>query len=291
MLSKHQISQYWDQGFLIVPNVVSTNTLTIVNNTLLSLIESSRAIAASDAVFDLEDGHTAEEPRVRRIKEPHRVDPVFDQLLRCSEIVDLVSQLLGPNLRMDHTKLNIKPAGGGEAVQWHQDWAFYPYTNDDMLEVGIMLAETNSQNGPLLMIPKSHQGPVYDHNFKGYFAGAIGVDSEGLDLSSAVPCLGSPGTITLHHVRTVHGSATNNSDGARPILLLGYCAADAWPLREGSFGDLESFNGKMIRGKPTLQPRLKDVPVRMPYPIAPDQGWKSIFETQKQVGVRGFVAR
>jgi hypothetical protein len=85
----------------------------------------------------------------------------------------------------------------------------------------------------------------------------------------------------------VHGSESNLSDRDRPLLLLGYCAADAWPLRGDLFGDLESFNAKMVRGKPTLEPRLANVPVRMPYPPAPHQG--SIFENKCLVKGRSFA--
>ena len=47
--------------------------------------------------------------------------------------------LLGPNLRYHNNKLNMKNPANGSAVQWHQDWAFYPHTNDSILEVGIAL--------------------------------------------------------------------------------------------------------------------------------------------------------
>jgi phytanoyl-CoA hydroxylase len=201
--------------------------------------------------------------------------------------MDLVSQLIGPDLRMDHTKLNIKPARGGEPVEWHQDWAFYPHTNDDILEVGVMIEDCTMENGPLLMIPGSHRGPVFDHHYDGYFAGAIDPAAAGLDIREAVPITGKAGSITMHHVRLVHGSRDNLSDRDRPLLLFGYVAADAWPLRSDWFHDLESFNAKMLRGKPTLEPRLRDVPVRMPYPPAPHQG--SIFENQKLVKGRSFA--
>jgi phytanoyl-CoA hydroxylase len=188
---------------------------------------------------------------------------------------------------MDHTKLNIKPARGGEPVEWHQDWAFYPHTNDDILEVGVMIEDCTMENGPLLMIPGSHRGPVFDHHYDGYFAGAIDPAAAGLDIREAVPITGKAGSITMHHVRLVHGSRDNLSDRDRPLLLFGYVAADAWPLRSDWFHDLESFNAKMLRGKPTLEPRLRDVPVRMPYPPAPHQG--SIFENQKLVKGRSFA--
>jgi ectoine hydroxylase-related dioxygenase (phytanoyl-CoA dioxygenase family) len=188
---------------------------------------------------------------------------------------------------MDHTKLNIKPARGGEPVEWHQDWAFYPHTNDDILEVGVMIEDCTLENGPMLMIPGSHRGPVFDHHYDGYFAGAIDPAAAGLDIGKAVPVTGEAGSISLHHVRTVHGSRDNLSDRDRPLLLFGYVAADAWPLRADWFHDLDSFNAKMLRGKPTLEPRLREAPVRMPYPPAPHQG--SIFENQKLVKGRSFA--
>ena len=58
----------------------------------------------------------------------------------------------------------------------------------------------------------------------------VGPDACGLDVSRAAPCLGKAGSITMHHVRAVHGSATNFSGNERRFLLFQYRAADAWPL-------------------------------------------------------------
>jgi len=287
MLTTAQIESYRENGYVVVPDVIGPDVLAKARAKLAELIEKSREVTASDAVYDLEDAHTPRHPRVRRIKDPHINGEVYGNLLKSPDITDLVCQLIGPDLRMDHTKLNIKPARGGEPVEWHQDWAFYPHTNDDILEVGVMIEDCTLENGPLLMMPGSHRGPVFDHHYEGYFAGAIDPAAAGLDISKAVPITGKAGSITLHHVRLVHGSRDNLSERDRPLLLFGYCAADAWPLRADWFQDLESFFAKMVRGKPTLEPRLRDVPVRMPYPPAPHQG--SIFENQKLVKGRSFA--
>jgi phytanoyl-CoA hydroxylase len=287
MLTPTQIQSYRDNGYLVVPDALRPDQVAKGRAKLADLIEASRRVSASDAIYDLEDGHTPNNPRVRRIKDPHVVHPVYADLLRAPEIVDIVAQLIGPDLRMEHTKLNIKPARGGEPVEWHQDWAFYPYTNDDILEVGVMLEDCTMENGPLLMIPGSHRGPVFDHHHQGYFAGAIDPAAPGLDIHKAAAVTGKAGSISLHHVRTVHGSRENLSERDRPLLLYGYCAADAWPLRAEAFRDFDSFNARMLRGTPTLEPRLRDVPVRMPYPPAPNQG--SIFENQRLVKGRSFA--
>ena len=287
MLNAEQIKAYRAEGYLVVPNVIAPRQIARARTRLAELIEASRQVSVSDAIYDLEDAHTPENPRVRRIKDPHNVDPIYASLLRAPVILDKVAQLIGEDLRMEHAKLNIKPARGGEPVEWHQDWAFYPHTNDDILEVGVMIEDCTTINGPLLIIPGSHRGPIFDHHHQGYFVGAIDPVASGLNIDDAVAITGAAGSISLHHVRAVHGSKDNHSENDRPLLLFGYCAADAWPLRSDSFKDLESFNARMVRGEPTLEPRLRDVPIRMPYPPAPHQG--SIFENQKLVKGRSFT--
>ena len=48
--------------------------------------------------------------------------------------------------------------GYGAAVEWHQDWAFYPHTNDDLLAIGIYLDDCGPDNGPLMVIPEATGG-------------------------------------------------------------------------------------------------------------------------------------
>ena len=281
MLDRSQKDFFWDHGYLLVENVVSEQTLARARAAVDELVDSSRFVQTSDDRYDLEDDHRPDRPRVRRIKNPHTANPVFDDLLRGDLLVDIVAEVLGENLRIQHTKLNIKPGGGGEAVEWHQDWAFYPHTNDDILEVGVMLDDCTPENGPLMVFPGSHRGPTYDHHHDGYFAGAMAIAATDLNPADAVPLLGSAGSITLHHVRIVHGSVANTSDRDRRLLLYGYAAADAWVLPAYLFPGHDDYDSGMVRGQPTLEPRLKDVPVRMPYPPAPNQG--SIFENQRVV--------
>ena len=67
----------------------------------------------------------------------------FGRLLRTSGVIDPVKQLIGPDLRLHGSKLNMKSAGYGAPVEWHQDWAFYPHTNEDVLAIGIMLDDVD----------------------------------------------------------------------------------------------------------------------------------------------------
>jgi len=288
MLDRQQIAFYRDNGYVVLPGRIPANALAPVRAALARLLDGARGLSANDDVYDLEDSHRPDAPRVRRIKLPHVVDAAFDALLRSEAILAPVRDLLGPSLRLHTSKLNLKAADFGAAVEWHQDWAFYPHTNDDILAVGVMLDDVGPDNGPLMVLPGSHRGPVHDHHSDGCFCGAIDAAASGLDLDRAVALTGPAGSISLHHVRTVHGSDLNRSSRDRALLLYEITAADAWPLKGtmSPFSTLEEYDARMLCGEPTTQPRLADVPVRLPQPPAAGQG--SIYENQRGARARQF---
>ena len=182
----------------------------------------------------------------------------------------------------------MKSAGYGAAVEWRQDYAFYPHSNDDILAIGVIIDDMEQENGPLMVYPGSHKGPVYDHHVDGIFAGAILPEENELNPQDAVSLMGPAGSISIHHGRMVHGSALNTSDRARRILFFEMMAADAFPLMGSMtrWDGIEDYNKRMLCGKPTLNPRLKDIPVRIPQP-QPNVPI-SIYEIQKGLKKRAF---
>lgn len=292
MLNDAQRAAYERDGFIVVLNVFSQAEIDELRCVTDEFAAGAARVTANDDVYDLEDSHAPSAPRVRRLKAPHLIHPVYFRASRNATIVAILKSLWG-SVRFDTGKLNMKSAGFGAPVEWHQDWAFYPHTNDDLAAVGIMLDDVDPENGPMLVVPGSHKGRVYDHHGpNGRFCGAMDplrLTQEGadIDLSRAVPCLGKAGSITVHHVRAVHGSATNFSGRERRFLLYQYRAADAWPLL-GLKDGIDKFDALLLAGQPSLEPRLAPVPVRMPLPPAEHQG--SIYENQRAGGRRYFQA-
>lgn len=290
MLTTEQVERYHADGFVVVTDVFGDDLVERMRKVTDGLIEKSRTLTASDDVFDLAPTHTAQRPRVRRIKDPIKVDPVFMEALRHPALIAALQSLLGPNLRVRNTKLNLKEAHVGDPVEWHQDWAFYPHTNQDVLAVGVMLDDCQLENGPLLIIPGSHNGEIHSHHTDdGYFCGAMDPTNCDVDFSTAVPCTGKAGSISIHHARAIHGSAENTSNQPRRLLLYEVAAVDAWPLLDGPGhgNSLEKFNERIIAGEPTIVPRMEQVPVVMPLPPAPKQG--SIYENQTSLKHRFFA--
>jgi len=140
---------------------------------IADLVAGAAAVDTHTAVYDLEPGHTRTEPKVRRIKSPHKVHPAFDAVVRRPAVMEILTLLLGPAARLHSSKLNMKAAIYGSPVEWHQDWAFYPHTNDDLLAIGLYLDDCGLENGPLMVIPGSHTRPILDHHVDGVFCGAI----------------------------------------------------------------------------------------------------------------------
>ena len=300
MIKDDHVKSFNEKGYLVIENLLPENILKDLQKITEDFVEKSKFIKENDLIFDLSDDHTPENPVVRRLKDPHLNHSVYSDIIKNNLITDVVSKLIGDNLRLEHTKLNFKTAKGGEAIEWHQDWAFYPHTNDDIVEVGIFLDDCGNENGPLLCVPGSHKGPIDDHHHNGYFIGAVDPSNSHYNLETAEPIVAKAGSISVHHVRCLHGSRKNNSEKSRRVLFAGYCAADAWPLRgildsgikpntsEGDFvGNVYSaFRERMIKGKSSLVARVEANPVRMPYPPSPNIG--SIYENQKEVLGRSF---
>ena len=286
MIGAREVETYRREGYLVLPDVLTPGEVAALQRVTDEFLERSRTVTKHTEMFDLEDGHTPLAPRLRRIVSPHLWHPVYATLVRHERIIAALSDLWGPNIRFDQSKLNMKSAGFGSPVEWHQDWAFYPHTNDDLAAVGVMIDDIDEGNGPMLVLPRSHTGPIYDHHAEGRFCGAIDVSRSALDVSGAVPCIGRAGTITIHHARLVHGSATNRSTRPRRFLLHQYRAADAWPLLRRP-ETWEGWTSLLVSGAETLAPRLTPVPVRLPLPSAEHQG--SIYENQRRLEGRFFA--
>jgi phytanoyl-CoA hydroxylase len=275
-LSSAQVAAYAQDGYTAIDRFLDPSEVSDLQLVTDEFVERSRAVSIHNDVFDLEPGHTPEAPRLRRLKSPHRQHPVYDRLLRDERLLDVVEALIGPHLRFQGTKLNVKSPEFGSPVAWHQDWAFYPHTNDDVLAVGIAIDDMMVANGCLMVVPGSHRGPTLDHHQDGVFVGSV---SESYAAAGAVPIELHAGGISIHHARTVHGSAPNLSSRPRRLLLFEYAGADAWPLL-GPADGWDEHHARLLRGDEVLEPRMERLPVRIPWP-QPARGG-SIYELQSQ---------
>ncbi len=285
-LSPAQVEAYKEDGYVVVEGALNLDVMDQLGSTTDAFADKARAVGDSDDVFDFEPPNGNGEKHLRRVKSPERVAPVYARVMQSDAVLDCVSDLIGTDVRFWSGKLNLKRPMGGQAVEWHQDWAFGPATNDDLLTVGIALDDATTENGCLLMIPGSHRGPVLDHWRDDRFTGAV--TDEAFDPRAAVPVEVKRGGVSIHHIRMLHASAPNRSDRQRRLLLYTYAAADAWPL--AGVGDPEAFDAQMVRGAAAVEPRLEKVPVKR-WPRWENEklgSATSIFDLQERVVTSAF---
>src|SRR3546814_15286234 len=108
-------------------------------------------------LFDLEAGHTAEAPRLRRVANPVDISEAYRDVLWDGAIPDLMTQLVGPDVKFHHRKINMKLPGTDTYVGYHQDHPFDPPTTDDAAVALLMLDEFTLEHGRLTVVPARHR--------------------------------------------------------------------------------------------------------------------------------------
>jgi len=279
-LTDEQVATYHREGYLALPRFIDPDRVEALRRVTDAFVERSRGLTRTDAIFDLDPRHTAAAPAVRRIKNPADNDPLYLWVTQESPILDVVSELIGSSIRFHHSKLNLKGGLIGAPVEVHQDAAFYPHSNDDVLAVGLLLDDATAENGAMAVLPGSHRGPIYTHyDTKGRFVGCMrDEDIAQLDRRGAVLLDLPAGSIHIHHYRLVHWSAPNTSPGDRRLLINSYCAADSVNLANDSTGSPQY--GRLLRGTwPAVARRNAG---DMPMPPDFSKGYNSIYEVQAE---------
>lgn len=281
VLTQKQRESYFSEGYLLLEKIVPQEWIERLRAATEELVERSHKVAKSDAVWDLEPGHRAEAPRLRRVSAPVDQHAAFWDYVSQSLVGDIVADLVGPDVKFHHSKINFKWAHGGEEVKWHYDISFWPHTNYSPLTVGTYLYDCGMDQGPLQVLPGSHRvDPMptqYDH--EGRWIGCLrDEDAAKLDTSKAVVLPGPAGSLTIHNCRTLHYSAKNRSDLGRPLLLNTLTSADAFPYTVNPIRS--SKDQAIIRGKRAAWAHHDPQPCLMP----PDWsgGYTSIFALQQK---------
>jgi len=281
VLTQAQREQYFSEGYLYVERAISDEWIARLRAATEELVERSRKVTQSDAIFDLEPKHRPDAPRLRRVSNPVEQHPVFWDYCLKSVLPDIVADLVGPDVKFHHSKLNFKWAQGGEEVKWHYDISFWPHTNYSPLTVGTYLYDCGMEQGPLAVLPKSHllDPMLSQYDGKGNWTGCLSAaDVARLDTSKTVYLTGPAGSLTIHNCRTLHSSPKNESDLGRPLLLNTMTSADAFPYTVNPIKP--KHDQFMLRGKRALFAHHDPQPCLVP----PDwsKGYTSIFALQQE---------
>lgn len=268
-LSKDQQDQFWKDGYLMVENVVDDGLLAAMCNDFEAWVKESCTHTQSYGTivdgrprFDLEPGHNAENPALRRVNAPVEVSDAYYSAMFDSRMTECVADLIGPNVKFHHSKINSKLPGGQTEVKWHQDFPFTPHSNDDLVTALLMVDDVTKENGPLEVLPGSHKGDIHGLWHNGVFTGAVEESVATASQSKAVTCTGKAGSVCLMHTRLLHGSTANLSAKPRTLFISVYSAEDAIPCSPNPVPT--KFQGLLVKGKKTNKVRSMDFQIELP---------------------------
>ncbi len=122
MITDNQVQACKRDGVLMVPEVLGPDTLARIRTVVADLVSAASATATHTDVYDLEPGHTPEAPRVRRIKTPHKVHAIFDEVVRSKPVTDILTRLFGPGLRLHGSRALGRRCGWWRRPAWDRRW-------------------------------------------------------------------------------------------------------------------------------------------------------------------------
>lgn len=264
VLTEAQRQAYFDDGAVLVEGAVRGSWLERLRAASAAAVDAARDLAESDGARILEDGHSTGTPRLKRLTSPVSHHPEFWEFASDSAAADAAADVVGPDVKFHHSKLNYKWGRGGDSFDWHQDIQAWPHTNYSPVTVGVYLEDCGPDMGPLLAVRGSHKGPLHSmYDAERNWVLRIPEETVAAYGADSVLTLAGPaGSMILLNCRTVHGSRRNRSDRARPLLLNVYSAADAFPYTANPIPS--AYAGTIVRGRPARQahhdPRGCEVP-------------------------------
>ena len=286
-LTAEQIEAFHRDGVVVAENAVTPDQLAGLRAAFDGWLEESRGhernygeMLDGRPRFDLQiPGHSAETPQLRRVNAPTDIAEAYLDAVTNSRIADMVADLIGPNVKFHHSKINAKLPGTHTAVKWHQDFPFTPHSNDDLVTALLALDEVDATNGPLIAAPGSHQEAIATLWHDGAFTGAAGAAESAAWERRARSFPMPAGSVCLMHTRVGHSSAPNLGDRPRRLFIAVYAAEDAVALSPNPLPS--THEGMIVRGERTG--RVRSLPFDLQLPQRPTTG--SFFN--QQVGFDG----
>ena len=208
VLTQAAVTQYREEGYYFPVPVLPA--------------AEAAALRARLEAFERRQGHPIQ--GAQRSKS-HLLFKWLDDLVRDDRILDVVEDLIGPDILCWNTIFWIKEARSPSFVSWHQDLRYWGLDCDDLLTVWVALSPATEDSGCMRVLPRSHRGEMLDHDDVYHEDNMLTRGQEiavDVDEDAAVTMALEPGQVSLHNVRLAHASGPNRSDDRRIGVSLHY---------------------------------------------------------------------
>ncbi|MCK9861085.1 phytanoyl-CoA dioxygenase family protein [Paenibacillus sp. ATY16] len=219
MITQNDVEFYKENGYLLVQGLFSQQEVEDMRKAIDGILNR-----AAQSKFDT--NHTwqgeylpPEQLKKLVLKGFHDVqyhDAAFMRAAIHPNMAAVLSQLIGPNVQLHHSKMLVKPPENGAAFPLHQDAPYFPHASHTMLAASVHLDDADMENGCLCVIPGTHKNGMMPHVGRHY------LDHREYPISMATPCPAKAGDVLFFNYLTVHGSDVNRSTRNRRNVLFQY---------------------------------------------------------------------
>jgi phytanoyl-CoA hydroxylase len=216
-LSQDQINFFGENGYLPWTTILTPEEVAA----LRTEYDAVFAAANHDGRFrnlatPVADGPPQPARRMLQIMQMCERSLAFRRLIYDARILDVIADLLGPNLMLFHDQALFKPAGDGGAVFWHQDNGYWKCRPANLISCWLTLDDVDVHNGAMHVIPGSHLKPATHEQAK---ATQALLESQ-VDESRAVVVPLPAGACMFHHCQTLHYTPPNTTDRQRRAFAI-----------------------------------------------------------------------
>ena len=220
ILSHSQFEKFWDEGYVFMTELLSTDEMLVLRGQIPAILASRNR----ELVLE-KDGTT-----IRSIFDMHNFNEAYARFIRHPKLVKAASQLVESQVHLFQLILNFKEAYSGDIWPWHQDYPTYR-TDDGMpssrcVNILVFLDPVNQYNGPLMIVPGSHKEeypvPELDKSTTGYAGRWLEQKNLGDIVKSRgiVAPKGPAGSVIFAHTNIIHGSGPNMSPWRRGMISM-----------------------------------------------------------------------
>lgn len=262
VLTEKQREYYFENGYVTVEGAISDEWLERLRAVTEEMIEKSRPLIHSNDVFTLEDGHSFENPRLRRLTNLVTHHPVYWEFASQSPMAAAAADVVGSDVKFYHSKLNFKWAKGGQDFKWHQDIQAWPHTTNSLTTIGTLHGRLRDDAGPADRREGDSQWTAPQHVRRPRTLGPPHSGGEAAR-QGALGLPHRPGrNARPPQLPYRAGSLHNEAARSRPFLLNVYSSADAFAYRPNPLPN--PYEGTIVRGKPARwahhDPRPCEIP-------------------------------
>ena len=238
-LTEEQVNRFWTDGYLGIGKILEDDEVELLRREYDR--EFERAYSGHHPRYR---SHAVGDTRILQIIQMCEYNIHFRRLLYDDRILDLIEDLIGPNIQLFHDHALLKPARHGAPALWHQDNAYWRCSPPNLVSCWLTLDDVDVHNGAMQFLPRTHFRSV-EHD-------RLAEDSVLLDLSDKVDDANAvvvplpAGGVTLHHCQTLHYTAPNKTDRQRRAFAIHFMTPGTRSLREMKYLEV-SFEQPVLR--------------------------------------------